>query len=167
MNIDEWTNFLLMSGGASATLTGLVFVSVSLNVDRILQSVGVRKLAAQTLLLLMTPLIMAVVLLTPIPEAWMQGALCVVGGLLLGLGLVAVGHGMDLSGESSAIQLLSHLTPTLLVCILIVGAGVSLILGFGGGFFWLVPAVVLALIGGVANAWLFVIRVENWTSEAL
>ena len=162
MNTDAWQNFFVISGGASAALTGLVFVAVSLNVDRILTSRGLRKLAAQTLLLLMTPLIMSIVLVIPMEHVWVAGLLCVAGGLLLGLGLFAVGHGMDLTHESSAIKLIRHLTPTLLVCLLIVGAGVSLIIDFSGGFYWLVPAVILALIGGVANAWLFVIRVETW-----
>ena len=162
MNVEAWQNFFVISGGASAALTGLVFVAVSLNVDRILTSTGLRKLAAQTLLLLMTPLIMSIVLVIPIPRAWIAGVLCIIGGALLALGMFAVGHGMDLTKESSAIKLLQHLTPTMLVCLLIIGGGVSLVVGFGGGLYWLVAAVVFALIGGVANAWMFVIRVENW-----
>lgn len=162
MDTEGWENFFVIAGGASAALTGLVFVAVSLNVDRILVSPGLRKIAAQTLVLLIMPLIMSLILITPMDQRWIAGLSCVVGGFFLGLTLVVVGHGMDLSQESSAIRRLRHLTPTLSVCVLIVIAGVSILLDFGGGLYWLVPAVILALLGGVANAWLFVIRIENW-----
>jgi hypothetical protein len=36
-------------------------------------------------------------------------------------------------------------------------AGITLIVG-GGGLFWLVPALLLALVGGMLNAWLLLVR---------
>jgi hypothetical protein len=35
-------------------------------------------------------------------------------------------------------------------------AGVTLIVG-GGGLYWLVPALILALVGGALNAWLLLV----------
>jgi modulator of FtsH protease len=33
--------------------------------------------------------------------------------------------------------------------------------GRGGGYYWLVPAVIAAFVGGVLNAWLLLVRLGN------
>jgi hypothetical protein len=39
-------------------------------------------------------------------------------------------------------------------------AGVTLIVG-GGGLYWLVPAIILALVGGILNAWVLLVRLPS------
>jgi len=48
MTTDPWENFVVLVGGASAALTGLLFVSVSLNLDRIGANALLRAAAAQS-----------------------------------------------------------------------------------------------------------------------
>jgi hypothetical protein len=36
-----------------------------------------------------------------------------------------------------------------------------LLLNAGGGLYWLIPATVASLLGGVINAWLFLIKVTS------
>jgi hypothetical protein len=36
--------------------------------------------------------------------------------------------------------------------------GLTLLLQAGGGLYWLIPAAVTSLVGGVVNAWLFLVR---------
>ena len=38
-------------------------------------------------------------------------------------------------------------------------AGLTFLLKVGGGLYWMIPAVLASLIGGVINAWLFLIKV--------
>ena len=45
--IDQWVNFAVLVGGASAALTGLLFVAVSLNLERIAASPLLREAAAK------------------------------------------------------------------------------------------------------------------------
>ena len=40
-------------------------------------------------------------------------------------------------------------------------AGVTFLLRAGGGLYWLIPATVASLVGGVVNAWLFLIKVTS------
>jgi hypothetical protein len=37
--------------------------------------------------------------------------------------------------------------------------GLSLMLDWGGGLYWLVPGVVVALAGGIVNTWLLLIEI--------
>ena len=40
-------------------------------------------------------------------------------------------------------------------------AGVTFLVKAGGGLYWLIPAVVASLLGGVVNAWLFLVKVTG------
>ena len=40
-------------------------------------------------------------------------------------------------------------------------AGVSVVVRAGGGLYWLIPAVAATLIGGVVNAWIFLVRLPS------
>ena len=42
-------------------------------------------------------------------------------------------------------------------------AGVTFLVRAGGGLYWLIPAAVASLAGGVVNAWLFLIKVTRPT----
>ena len=44
-----------------------------------------------------------------------------------------------------------------LVCI----AGITLLAKAGGGLYWLIPAVMASLLGGVVNAWLFLVKMTG------
>jgi hypothetical protein len=64
-NPSQWTELFVASAGASAALTGLVFVAVSINIDRILRLAGVPERALVTLLLLLGVLVVSLVALVP------------------------------------------------------------------------------------------------------
>jgi hypothetical protein len=46
-----------------------------------------------------------------------------------------------------------------IAAVLVGVAGLTLLLRAGGGLYWLIPAAVTSLVGGVVNAWLFLVRV--------
>ena len=61
----NWSTFGQVAGDASGALVGLLFVSVSLNRERITKSSILRSLALQTLIVFMLPRLVALLLLTP------------------------------------------------------------------------------------------------------
>jgi hypothetical protein len=50
-------------------------------------------------------------------------------------------------------------SPNAVTSVLFGVAGLTFLLSAGGGLYWLIPAVVCSLVGGVINAWLFLVRV--------
>ena len=54
-----WENFAVISGSAAGALTGLLFVAVSLNRDRIVGDAALRSEAGQTLVLFLLALLLS------------------------------------------------------------------------------------------------------------
>jgi hypothetical protein len=154
----DWVGFAEMIGGASGALTGLLFVSVSLNANRIAGHQGLRASAGQTLVLFLTPLFMAAVLLAP------GQADPVVGGELIAIGAVAsatlLANGRRKrwqAGDDLLIALFNHRFPNVLVMLLFVASGITLACGANGGLYLLLPASLVAFASGVLNAWYFLL----------
>jgi hypothetical protein len=55
-------------------------------------------------------------------------------------------------------RIVHGLSPNLMVTIGLVFAGGSLAIEWGGGLYWLVPTVILSVLGGVLSAWLFLVE---------
>jgi hypothetical protein len=68
-----WSDFATIAGSASGALTGLLFVAVSLNRDRVAKHPALRSQAGQTLVLFLLPLIISVVLVVPGTPRWVLG----------------------------------------------------------------------------------------------
>jgi len=75
--LKEWENFAVITGSAAGALTGLLFVAVSLNRDRIVGHAGLRAEAAQTLVLFILALLLAVLLAIPGMSATTLGVVLV------------------------------------------------------------------------------------------
>ena len=61
----EWHEMFVAAAGAAAALAGLVFVAVSINVERILSFHGLPERALQTILLLLAAVVVSLVSLIP------------------------------------------------------------------------------------------------------
>jgi hypothetical protein len=49
-------------------------------------------------------------------------------------------------------------SPNAITAVLVGVAGITFLVRAGGGLYWLIPAAVASLVGGVINAWLFLVR---------
>ena len=157
-----WDTFAAISGGAAATLTGLLFVAVSIRITSIARSQELRNRAAQTLSLFGIVLIISVLIAIPGQAYRTLGVELVVLAVVTGTGL----HILDrrAKGESSdqaIAPVLEAVTPTTVTSLLLLAAGIVLVLGVHAGLYVLVGPVLTALIGGVASAWLFLTKITE------
>jgi hypothetical protein len=161
MDISAWSEFAVATAGASAALTGLVFVAVSINLSRILAYPALPRRTGQTLVLFLVPLFIAVFVLA---RGQGVGAL---GVELVGLGVVLGTILLWLSGtgrtaeEPAGSFILARLLPSVLTAAFVIAAGLSLLLDRGGGLLWTVPAVLVSFVGGVGNAWVLLIEIQR------
>ena len=175
-----WENFAVIAGSAAGALTGLLFVAVSLNRDRIVGHAALRSEAGQTLVLFLLALLLSLLLVIPGTSPRLLGIVLVVVAVVSGAILIIIGRGKDdaargrgeaagnHAGEAAGnhageapedrlARLLDTVSPNLVAMLSITVAG-SLEIAGDNGLYWLAAAVVLALGGGVINAWLFLTR---------
>ncbi|HUC01078.1 MAG TPA: hypothetical protein VMS11_14755 [Solirubrobacterales bacterium] len=155
----EWTDLFVAVAGAAAALTGLLFVAVSINLERILKFEGLPERALETLLFLVLALLASIVALVP-------GQSHVALGLeLLFVSLVIGGVVMrlpTLSTKDEDVELawvVARWTVRLAATVPFVVGGVSVLLESGGGLYWIVAGIVFAIIGAVSSAWVLLVEI--------
>jgi hypothetical protein len=157
--VQDWTGISQIAAAASATLMGLLFVAMQLNRERIIKYPALHGRAIETLLIFMLPLLASILIAIPGQTARLLGIELVVLAGFNGLALVAAGNVRKQSGPATPLnRLLQYVTPALLTTILTVISGAILISGQMSGLYWLAAMIVLALTGGVAGAWIFLVR---------
>ncbi len=153
-----WTDLFVASAGASAALTGLLFVAVSVNISHILSLPGLPERALQTLLLLLSAVVVSLLGLIPGQS-----------DTALGIELFALGLGFNLwiflllARAVPATRKYVHPLYQILLVLpgtapLLIG-GISIMAQSGGGLYWIVAGVIGALCGASVNAWVLLVEI--------
>jgi modulator of FtsH protease len=156
-DVAEWSDLFVATAGATAALSGLVFVAVSINIERILDNEGVPDFAMVTLLLLLGVLMVSLLGLIPGQSVAALGWELIAGGLLWAL---LVGTRMRASVPAGGERYIASrvVLPLLGSLPMLVGA-ISLIAGSGGGLYWIVAGIVTTIFAAVVNAWILLVEI--------
>jgi hypothetical protein len=156
----DWADFFVAEVGASAALTGLVIVAISINLSRILSFAYLPGRAADALFTLVGALILTSAALVPHQPELAFGIETLAIGLVMFFGPVALQARIMKAGHS--IPTLWSFTRALLSSvpsIPIVVAGALLMLGWSAGLYWIAAGVILSLVAGVLTAWVLLIEI--------
>ena len=157
-----WTDFAVAVASAAAALSGLLFVAVSINLSRILAFPNLPARAGQTLIMLVTPLVVALLVLIPDQRPDVLGAELLAGATLLVPALAWLNRPSTRSVEEDwASYVVSRTAPAVLVVGFLATAGISLLAVAGGGLYWIAPAVVIAIVSGLGNAWVLLVEIQR------
>jgi hypothetical protein len=158
----QWSIFLSAEVGASAALTGLLFVAVSINLARIISSPQLTPRVAKALVTLIGILFAASLCLVPGQSKNLLGSELVVLGafdwVVITLMLRAHSHGNAYISRSQKWLygvLAQMATIPLILC------GASLLCLRGGGLYWLVVAVLLSFASSLIDAWVLLIEIQR------
>jgi hypothetical protein len=154
-----WHEFFVALAGAAAALTGLLFVAVSLNLKQILAYPSLPVRVGETLVIMMGLVLLSVFMLIPGQNRYAAGTEILVLGLVLTGLTLRWRMRLTRSADDPLRWTLIAVGIVLASTVPMVVAGISVLAGGGGGFYWLVPAVVLALVGAIANAWVLLIEI--------
>ena len=157
----DWVSLCNAEIGAAAALAGLVFVGVSINLERIMRYALLPDRALEAVLLFGTILLASTFVLVP------GQSVVALGIELFGLGVVASAAVTAINVRALRSPGAAGYKPTLLrftvlselAVLSFALAGLTLALHAGGGLYWLVPGTALALLAGVASAWVLLVEI--------
>jgi modulator of FtsH protease len=160
--IGEWSTLLAVEAGSAATLTGLVFVALSVNLPKIMAFPGLPGRAAESMLQFLEVFLIATVALVPGQD-----------DRTLAIEFIAIGFALWLAQIAGQIRYLRLRTghpwswflyravfgqlATVPFCVV----GIALLTGAPNAFYWLVPGFVFSFIAGGVSSWVLLVEIQR------
>jgi hypothetical protein len=159
-SLSDWQTLFAVQAGAAATLTGLVFVAVSINLARIIAFPGLPSRAAESILQFLQVFFICTATLIPHQPGGLLGIeVLVVSVFSWTMQVIAhVRYGRSRSGHPR-LWLIIRVLQTQLASFPFFIAGICLLTGSQAGPYWLVPGFAFSFMAGVANAWVLLVEV--------
>jgi modulator of FtsH protease len=156
----EWQTFLAVQAGAAATLTGLVFVAVSINLGRIIAIPGLSGRARDSLVQLLQVFFVSTAALVPRQPAALLAAevlgISVVSWIAQVIGQIQYGR---VRAGHPRLWLITRVVAGQIATVPLCVAGVLLLRENPNGIYWLVPGFILSFIAGVTSAWVLLVEI--------
>jgi hypothetical protein len=157
---EGWSDLFLAGAGAAAALTGLVFVALSINLQRILALPGLSARAAGAIAVLTVALLVCLAGLVPQSEEALSIELVVAGVAGGAFGARAI-HRRPIEGGPTRAQIRGQTVLMALPSIAVVIGAATLWADWGGGLYWVVAGLVLFLLNGIMNAWVLLVEIQR------
>jgi hypothetical protein len=155
----SWLGFFQAAVGASATLSGMLVVAISINLSRILDIPHLPDRAAAALIPPAGALLISMLALVPGQPPALFGAEVLAGGAAMsGLAiLMLVRSRQQVKGEMRWLrsQIALGQAPSLPFVV----AGAIMVTGNPNGLYWAAPGVGLALLSGIINTWVLLVEI--------
>jgi hypothetical protein len=157
----EWTDLFVAVAGASAALAGLLFVAVSINVERILKYEGLPERGIEALAMLLVPLIVSIAALLPGQSHAALGLeLLAIGAALVALMVrLPIAHQLPAGIDTPPRYALNRQVVRLSGTVLLLIGGLGELFAVGGGLYWVAAGIVLLILGAVINAWVLLVEI--------
>jgi modulator of FtsH protease len=160
--MQEWANFFIAQVGASAALTGLIFVGVSLNLQQILAMPRLPSRALEALSLLMAVLITSSLLLVPDQPQLMIG----VEMTLVGLVITSLMTRLDLrirrdTDVKYRRAFLFNMVLSQIASLPYLIAGLFVLAGKIDGLYVLVVGIIFSFIKALLDAWVLLVEINR------
>jgi len=160
--MEHWANYFIATAGGAAALTGLIFVSVSLNLKRILSITHLPPRALGSLVLLTNILITGSFCLVPGQSVFWLGCEISAFGALIWFSLSRMDLAMYRTVEQQYKRhYFQNIFFTQFAVIPYMVAGIYLIAGYGVGFYWLIPGITFSFIKALTDSWVLLVEINR------
>jgi len=158
--IAGWSNYLSVLAGAAATLTGLIFVAVSINLSRVLSVPGLTGRAGESLMQLFGVVLISTTALIPQQGPIALGTEILVVGSVLWLvqTVFQVRYVTSKTGHPRVWGIV-RMVQTQLANVPFCICGILLVRGSAAGLYWLALGCIFSLVSGVSGAWVLLVEI--------
>jgi hypothetical protein len=160
----QWANYFLATAGAASTLTGLIFIGLSINLQKILMitKLHVPSRALGSLLLLTNILIVSSLCLAPKQQMVYMGSEILSTGLMVWV----INTWLDFISykrveKNLKTQYFKTLFFTQVAIIPFIMAGAVLLSGSGNGIYYLLPGISISFIKCLVDSWFLLVNVNQ------
>ncbi len=152
---------MVAAAGASAALAGLVFVGISLNLERILRFPGLVDRGMETLLDFVVVVVVSLLVLMPEQDVWVSGVLVLVAVVVL--------RGATALLQRTAWPLMTayrrsfavRVAVSLAITTAFLAGALAMAAGAADGIYPVAGAVIMSLLLGVLNAWVLLVEINR------
>ncbi len=168
--IEQWHDFYLMAGTAAVTLAGLLFVALSLHLDRLVEESHEHLLALGrvTLLSFTMVLMISLIMLVP-PLSARQTAFMMLGvavaGIIVTTRLILSAKHHDEAGFSRA-QMRKRIIPPVVAYVMMVLSAIGLANGISEMLYFMIGGICMALGNAAGTSWELIVQVAKHKKSA-
>ena len=157
----EWISFFSAQIGASATLTGLLVVAISINLSRILSIPQLPGRAAEGLIIMAGAFVLSSLALVPNHSATAFAVEALAVGLVTFLWplIIQLRSWKSVVEGVSLVMQIERLVAGAAASLPFVIGGAVLACGSATGLYWLAAGVIVSLLVSVWNAWVLLIEI--------
>lgn len=158
----DWHDFFLGEVGASAALTGLLFVAISINLSKVLDQPGLPGRAAEALLLLGAVVIVSSMALLPQPPVAF-GVEAALAGLVLWVTVVSIQLRASRSAAArfTTRNFVSRVVLAQASALPVLAGAVLVATGTGAGLYAVAAGLVIAVVVAIATAWVLLVEINR------
>jgi hypothetical protein len=160
--MDEWKDFFVVTAGAAATLTGLIFVGISISLAKILSIPTLPNRAFISLVLLLAILVVSVLFIVPGQPYNLLGAEALLLGAIVWITVFVMDIAILRSKQSQFKRLyVLNMVLNQISVLPYIAAGAAIWVNGVSGLYWLVPAMVFSFIKAVLDAWVLLVEINR------
>lgn len=157
--MSQWHDLFVAEAGAAAALAGLLFVAVSINLERILKFPALPARAAETPATLIVVVLISTFVLVPARGRVALGAELLALSMIVWCFAIFSRLRRGVTSGQTRPQYVLELSLNQLAILPFVAAGVSLLAHSGGGLYWTVPGLAFVFVYTTLNAWVLLVEI--------
>jgi hypothetical protein len=160
--MNEWYSLFSVTAEAAATLTGLLFIGVSINLSKILSMPALPERALVSIMLLLTIVVLSIFMLVPRQSFTALGTEVLVTGVVVWVTVLVIdiGNRNALKNQYKKHFILNVVLDQVAMMAYFAG-GIALLSSGEKGLYWMVAAIIFSFFKAIMDAWVLLVEINR------